>query len=107
MIVVEDRGPLSRGVALVSIAPAGDSEVDAKEAERIALGEGGPANPEEIKLPGADSAHWGVAKSGGPEFAMLCVRRGTLVFSLSIPAGKDAKDRLQKLGSLVLERLAK
>ena len=95
------------GIELDVFDPAGDSEVDAKEAERIAMGEGGLSKPEELKLTGTDSAHWGLAKSGGPELASLCVRRGMLVFTLSVPASKDAKAQLHKLAGLVLERLAK
>jgi hypothetical protein len=36
---------------------------------------------------------------------MIGVRRGSLVFVLGIPAGKDAPARLGKLAALVLARL--
>jgi len=38
-------------------------------------------------------------------FAVLVVRRGGLVFALSLPSGPKAKDQLFALAKLVLARL--
>jgi hypothetical protein len=94
------------GLELDVFCPAGGNDTEVKATEDTAVGEMS-GKLEGIKLAGADSARWtGSAKSGGPEFAVLVVRRGKLVFVLGIPAHKDAKDRLVKLGALVLARLA-
>jgi hypothetical protein len=105
--VYAGKSSATGGLELDVFHPAGASDADVKETERTAIGEGGVGKPEDIKLAGADSARWARARSGGPEFAALVVRRAKLVFVLGIPADKDAKDRLTKLGALVLARLAK
>jgi hypothetical protein len=57
-------------------------------------------------LPGVDAARWDPqAKSGGPTFASLLVRRGTVVFVLGIPSSPDVQAKLTALANLVLARL--
>ena len=41
---------------------------------------------------------------GGPPFATIAVRRGSLVFVLGIPASKNAQAQLTKLAGIVLKR---
>jgi hypothetical protein len=106
--VYAGKSSATGGIELDVFHPAGDTDADVLEAERNAIGEGGATKLEPVKLAGADSARWtGTAKSGGPEFAALVVRRAKLVFVIGIPAHKDAQARLLKLGALVLNRLAK
>ena len=105
--VYAGKSAATGGIELDVYDPAGDGEVDAKEAVRMSMGEGGLEKPEAVSLAGADEAYFGKASSGGPDFATLCVRRGLLVFSIGIPVGKDAKEHLLKLGAVTLERLGK
>jgi len=93
------------GIELDVFSPAGASPADIKETYRTAVGEssGGMAP---IKIEGADEATWsGHSVSGGPPFATIAVRRGDLVFVLSIPPGKDAQAQLTSLSGLILKRL--
>ena len=95
------------GVELDVFHPAGPSIADAKETLRMAIGEGSSAQTplQPIAIAGADEARWSPAvKSGGPVFASIAVRRGTLVFVLGIPASATAQTQLTKLVAMVLER---
>jgi hypothetical protein len=71
---------------------------------KTAVGEGGsPMKP--IKIPGTDEAVWSDnAKSGGPPFALIAVRKGKLVFLLGFPTSKNAQTQLTKLAELVLKK---
>ena len=93
------------GIELDVFSPAGASPADIKETYRVAIGESsGDLAP--LKIQGADEARWsGRAVSGGPPFATIAVRRGDLVFVLSIPASKDAQAQLTSLSGFVLKRL--
>jgi len=93
------------GVELDVFHPAGASVADAKDTLKTATSEGHPA-PTSIAIAGADEALWSPNfASGSVPFAMIAVRRGTLVFVLSIPENKDSKTQLTKLVGLVLQRL--
>ena len=93
------------GVELDVFHPAGVNVADAKDTLKTATSEGHPA-PTPIAIAGADEALWSPTfASGSIPFAMIAVRRGTLVFVLSIPEHKDSKAQLTKLVGLVLERL--
>lgn len=46
------------------------------------------------------------AVAGGPQFAIIAVRRGDLVFDISVPAGQKARRQLTRLARLVLRRMA-
>ena len=104
--VYAGKSSATGGLELDVFHPAGANVGDAKATEDTAVGEVSAAL-KPIKLAGCDTARWAPnAKSGGPEFAMIVVRRGTLVFVLGIPAHADAESRLTKLAALVLGRLA-
>jgi len=85
--------------------PAGSNAADAKETLKTATSEGHPA-PTPIGIAGADEALWSPnMASGSIPFATIAVRRGTLVFVLSIPEHKESKAQLTKLVAIVLQRL--
>lgn len=93
------------GVELDVFHPAGINVADAKETLKTALSESHPA-PTSIAIAGADEALWSPnAASGGISFGLLALRRGTLVFVLSIPANTESKAQLTKLAALILQRL--
>jgi hypothetical protein len=93
------------GVELDVFNPAGASVADAKDTLKTATSEGRPA-PTPLAIAGADEALWSPNfASGSIPFATIAVRRGTLVFVLSIPENKDSKTQLTKLAGLVLQRL--
>jgi hypothetical protein len=93
------------GVELDVFNPAGATVADAKDTLKTATSEGHPA-PTAIAVAGADEALWSPnMASGSIPFATIAVRRGTLVFVLSIPEHKDSKTQLTKLAALVLQRL--
>src|SRR5262249_50312179 len=105
--VYSGKSSATGGVELDVFHPARANPAEAKATEDTPVGEG-TVTLKPIKLAGVDTARWSPnAKSGGPESAMIVVRRGTLVFVLGIPAHADAEARLTKLATLVLDRLAK
>ena len=78
---------------------------DAQQTEATAAGEA-TQHLQPIALAGTDAARWDPkAVSGGPEFASILVRRGTLVFVIGIPAAADAQQKLTALAGTVLQRL--
>ena len=105
--VYAGKSSATGGIELDVFHPAGGNAAEAKATEDTAVGEV-TVTLKPLKLAGVDTARWAPnAKSGGPEFAMVVVRRGTLVFVLGIPAHADAEARVTKLANLVLDRLAK
>jgi len=91
------------GIELDVFNPAGTNAADAKETFKTSIAEGG--SMKQISIAGADEAQWSPnAVSGGPPFASITVRRGTLVFSVSIPARANAQEQLTKLALLILSR---
>jgi hypothetical protein len=102
--VYAGKSSATGGIELDVFNPAGTSVPDAKETFRTAIAEG-TSGLLPIKIPGADEALWSAAtKSGGPAFASIAVRRGTLVFVLGLPTSTTAQTQLTKLVALVLER---
>ena len=106
--VYAGKSSATGGVELDVFYPAGGASIaDAKETLRMAMGEGSSAQTplKPIAIAGADEAHWSpAAKSGGPAFATMAVRRGTLVFVVGIPTSATAQAQLTKLVAMVLER---
>ena len=93
------------GIELDVFNPAGGSVADAKDTLKTATSEGHPA-PTAISIAGADEALWSPKfSSGSVPFATIAVRRGVLVFVLSIPEHNDSKAQLTRLAGLVLQRL--
>ena len=103
--VYAGKSSATGGIELDVFNPAGSSIADAKETFQTAIAEG-TSGLKPIKIAGADEAQFSAAtKSGGPVFATIAIRRGTLVFVLGIPTSANAQMQLTKLGALVLERL--
>jgi len=93
------------GIELDVFHPAGANAKEAMATEETAIGESSSVQ-KSIAIPGTDDARWSPnAVSGGPTFATMTVRRGTLVFVIGIPANKNSQDQLLKLSDLVLKRL--
>ena len=102
--VYAGKSSATGGIELDVFNPAGSSVVDAKETFTTAIGEG-TSGLKAIAIAGSDEAQWSPSTtSGGPAFAAIAVRRGTLVFVLGIPAGTNAQTQLTKLAALVLQR---
>jgi hypothetical protein len=102
--VYAGKSSATGGIELDVFNPAGPSVADAKETFRTGIAEGS-SGMQPIKIGGADEAQWSAAaRSGGPPFATLAVRRGTLVFILGIPTSANAETQLTRLAALVLQR---
>lgn len=102
--VYAGKSAATGGVELDVFNPAGTSVSEAKETFKTSIEEGG-ATMKPIAIAGSDEAVWSPSlKSGGPAFANATVRRGTLVFSLSVPAGSNVQAQLTKLAGIVLQR---
>ena len=102
--VYAGKSAATGGIELDVFYPAGSSVADAKETFKTSVSEGG-SGLKPIAIAGADEALWSPSlKSGGPAFASATVRRGTLVFSLGIPASANAQSQLTKLVEIVLGR---
>jgi hypothetical protein len=102
--VYAGKSAATGGIELDVFYPAGANAKEAKATFDTAVGEGSsPMKP--IKIAGTDEAVWSDnAKSGGPAFATIAVRKGTLVFVLGLPTSKNAQSQLTKLAELVLKR---
>jgi hypothetical protein len=97
------------GVELDVFYPAGDDAAGVEQTFKtvIAQDPGAKYLPELVK--GADESLYSlsVPSPGYFPFAANDVRRGKLVFSISLPSSPLAKIELQKLSEIVLSRLAK
>jgi hypothetical protein len=103
--VYTGKSAATGGIELDVFSPAGATPGDIKETFKTATDELGAALTP-IRIEGADEARWAAhAVSGGPPFATIAVRRGDIVFVLSIPAHKDAQAQLTMLSGLILKRL--
>jgi hypothetical protein len=92
------------GIELDVFNPAGASVTEAKETLRFAIGEG-TSGLQAIPIAGADEAQWAPAtESGGPKFAVIAVRRGTLVFVLGTPTSANVRLQLMQLAAILLQR---
>ena len=102
--VYAGKSSATGGIELDVFNPSGSSVADAKETLKTAMAEG-VSGLKPINIAGADEAQWSAAtKSGGPAFATIAIRRGTLVFVVGVPASANAQTQLTKLAGLVLER---
>ena len=102
--VYAGKSSATGGIELDVFHPAGASVADAQETLKLAIAEGA-SGMKPITIPGADEAQWSAtAKSGGPAFASMAVRRGTLVFVIGVPTSAAAQTQLTKLAALVLQR---
>ena len=103
--VYRGRSGATGGVELDVFWPAGADPAAVRATEQTVLAEdAGMYVP--AALAGADEARVATAlQSGGPRFAAIVVRRGDLVFTISLPAGPQARAQLLRLSALALRRL--
>lgn len=83
---------------------AGKTPQEISATEKTVLGEGG-AKYEPLKMPGADDAQISMALSDQPASALIVVRKGKAVFDIMIPRSAGARQQLQQLAQIVLDRL--
>jgi len=83
---------------------AGKTPQEISGTERTVLGEGG-AKYEHLQLSGADDAQISMALPDQPASAVIVVRKGKAVFDIMIPRSTGARQQLQQLAQIVLERL--
>ncbi|MFO1519624.1 MAG: hypothetical protein U1F57_08205 [bacterium] len=102
--VYAGKSSATGGIELDVFYPAGANPAEVKATQDTAAGESSSVlSP--MAVPGADEARGSLnAVSGGPPFATIVVRKGSLVFVLGIPAGPNAQGQLLKLADLVLKR---
>ncbi len=92
------------GIELDVFYPAGATPGEIKATYETAIGEGSTVL-KPIAMGGADEARWSDrAVSGGPPFASIAVRRGSLVFIIAIPTSASAQSQLTKLVEMLLQR---
>jgi len=83
---------------------AGNTPQEVNGTEKTVLGEGG-AKYEHLQLPGADDAQLSMAMPDQPASAVIVVRKGKAVFDIMIPRSAGARQQLQQLAQIVLDRL--
>jgi hypothetical protein len=107
--VYRGKSGATGGVELDVFYPAGQSASDAEQVFKTVLGSdtGGHYVPEGV--PGADESLYAldVPQEGHFPFAANAVRRGDLVFAISLPSSPLSKLEMLKLSEIVLERLSK
>jgi hypothetical protein len=97
------------GVELDVFYPAGDAPADIEETFKTVLGSDPGAKYLPEAVPGADASVYSlsVPQPGYFPFAANAVRRGSLVFSISLPSSPLAKAELLRLSQIVLSRISK
>ena len=105
--VYRGKSGATGGVELDVFFPAGSSPEDVEQTFMTVMNSDPGARYEPAPLAGADRAMVAPAipQSGHPPFAAVAVRRGDLVFSISLPASPAAKTQLLRLSEVVLGRL--
>jgi hypothetical protein len=95
------------GIELDVFYPAGDNPADVEQTLKTVLDSDPGARYTPEGVPAADESVYSLAvpQPGYPPFAANAVRRGDLVFTISLPSSPQAKEELLKLSELVLERL--
>jgi hypothetical protein len=105
------RGPSGAkgGVELDVFYPAGDTLEEVQNTFKAVLGSDPGARYTPEAVPGADESVYSlsVPSPGYFPFAANAVRRGDLVFSISLPSSPMSKVEMSKLSEIVLQRLAK
>jgi hypothetical protein len=94
------------GVELDVFYPAGASATDVEQTFKTVMAGDPGAKYEPETVAGASEAAIAPAiGESGYTFAAIDVRRGDLVFSISLPAGSKARSQLVQLSKAVLSRL--
>ena len=103
------RSGATGGIELDVFFPAGTSPDEVTNTVNAVLGSDGPAQAKlyvKENLRGTDESLVALKlQSNGPPFASNMVRKGDLVFTLSLPSGPNAAKQLMQLSKLVLARI--
>ncbi|MBV8600013.1 MAG: hypothetical protein JO359_00465 [Candidatus Eremiobacteraeota bacterium] len=107
--VYRGKSGATGGVELDVFYPAGSTPDEIKTTMANVLGSDPKATYEPEHLPGVDESlvSTNVPSPGYFPFAANAVRRGDLIFSISLPASPFSKNELLKLSEIVLSRIAK
>ena len=105
--VYRGKSGATGGVELDVFDPAGTAATDVEQTFKTVLASDPGARYESEAVPGSSESMYSVKipQSGHPDFAANAVRRGDLVFSISLPSGPNAQAQLLRLSRLVLQRL--
>ena len=105
--VYRGKSGATGGVELDVFYPAGEAATDVEQTFKTVLGSDPGARYDPEPVPGSSESVYSlrVPQSGHPDFAANAVRRGDLVFSISLPSTANAEAQLLRLSRLVLERL--
>ena len=105
--VYRGKSGATGGVELDVFYPAGAAATDVEQTFKTVLASDPGARYDAESVPGSSESMYSlqIPQSGHPDFAANAVRRGDLVFSVSLPSSANAKSQLQRLSRLVLERL--
>jgi hypothetical protein len=107
--VYRGKSGATGGVELDVFYPAGDTRADVVQTFKTVLASDPGAKYQPEGVPGADQSVYSlnVPQAGYFPFATNAVRRGSLVFSISLPRSPLARIELLRLSKLVLARLAR
>ncbi len=102
--VYRGKSGATGGVELDVFYPAGSNAEDIANTWKATLGSDPGAQYEPEHVPGARESVYSlsVPQPGHPAFAANAVRRGDLIFTLSLPASPAAKNELLRLSEIVL-----
>ena len=107
--VYRGKSGATGGVELDVFYPAGQSADDIANTFKAVLGSDPGAEYKPENIPGADESLYSlkVPQPGYFPFAANAVRRGDLVFSISLPSSPLSKNELLHLSQIVLSRIPK
>lgn len=105
--VYRGKSGATGGVELDVFYPAGASATDVEQTFKTVLASDPGVRYDPESVPGSSESMYSlqVPQKGHPDFAANAVRRGDLVFSISLPSSANAKSQLQQLSLMVLKRL--
>lgn len=107
--VYQGKSGATGGVELDVFYPAGASPDEVQNTFKAVLGSDPGAKYENEAVPGADESlvSLSIPQPGSFPFAANAVRRGDLVFSISLPSSPLSKTELSRLSEIVLSRIAR
>lgn len=105
--VYRGKSGATGGVELDVFYPSGSNAEEIGNTWKATLGSDPGAQYEPEHLRGVDESVYSleVPQAGHPAFAANAVRRGDLIFTISLPSSPMSKAELLKLSQLVLSRL--
>lgn len=102
--VYRGKSGATGGVELDVFYPAGSNAEEIANTWKATLGSDPGAQYEPERIPRVDESVYSleVPQPGHPAFAANAVRRGDLIFTISLPSGPNAKNQLLRLSQIVL-----